>query len=68
MEKDKTAINLQLGDNQIKNMSQEKFRNIVKNKTISFAIKNLNEIKVNHSKSQNLQFTKLSAATLAQQI
>ena len=62
MEKDKKDMNLQLSDKQIANTSQEKFRDIIKRKLTALAIRNLNEIKSQHSKTENLTLTKLCAA------
>ena len=60
--KDKSDIDLQLSNKQIANMSQEKFREMVKRKTNIFAVRNLNEIKARHSKTQNLTLSKICVA------
>ena len=60
--KDALEINLQLSDEEIIKISQEKFREIVKIKTTILAIKSLNEVKLKHSKTENLKLTKISPA------
>ena len=58
--KDAVEIDLQLTDEHIKKISQEKFREIVKRKTAILAVKSLNEIKLKHSKTEKLKFTKIA--------
>ena len=60
--KDALEINLQLSDEEIIKISQEKFREIVKIKTTILAIKSLNEVKLKHSKTENLKLTKIIPA------
>ena len=60
--KDKVEIKLQLSEEQIGKMSQDKFREIIKIKTTALAIKDLNQLKMKHSKTENLVLSKLSAA------
>ena len=60
--KDKMDLNIQLSDENIKLMSQDKFRLLVTIKTKEKAIKYLNEVKSKHSKSSHVRLTKLQSA------
>ena len=57
--KDRMDLNIQLSDENIKSMSQDKFRLLVTIKTKEKAIKYLNEVKSKHSKSSHVSLTKL---------
>ena len=60
--KDRKEIDLKMTNDEICKISQEKFRGIVKIKTTNLAIKNLNEIKMKHSKTENLILSTFSLA------
>ena len=59
---DKESIGLNMSDHEIKTMSKEKFRNIVRNKTRLAAFPYLKTIQQGHSKMDGLEYTKFDKA------
>ena len=57
LERDKKEINLQLSESQMKQMTKDQFKRIVKTKIEFLAAKSLEKIKNSHSKTKNLKLT-----------
>ena len=57
--KDKVKLNLQLSENEIMTMSQDKFRRLVISQTKVLTIKSLNELTSKRSKSANIRLSTL---------
>ena len=62
VQKDMADLDLQMSDQQIENVTKEKFREIIKRKTKILAVKHLSELKMKHSKTKNLDTSKLKTA------
>ena len=60
---DKVALNINLTDEEIEEMSKAKFKKIVDYKIENYALQQLNELKSKHSNSQYLQLTSFKTAT-----
>ena len=56
LEKDKKDFDINLVDDEVKQISKKKFKRYVKEKTKQVAMKYLNQLKERHSKSKNLEF------------
>ena len=63
IENDKNELKIQMEDEEIKNISKERFKSFVKSKVKIKHIENLNYLKKNHTKSKFLDCTQLKMAT-----
>ena len=61
--KDMNELGLEVEEREIIEMSKNKFKNIVKGKIETLALLKLNELKMKHSKSENIESTKLRTAS-----
>ena len=61
--KDMNELGLEVEEREIIEMSKNKFKNIVKGKIENLALLKLNELKMKHSKSENIESTKLRTAS-----
>ena len=66
VEADKIEINLQIQDEEISQMNETKYKNIIKFKIKEAAFKRLLEIKSNHSKLNNITYNKLEIQSYLQ--
>ena len=66
VEADKIEINLQIQDEEISQMNETKYKNIIKFKIKEAAFKRLLEIKSNHSKLKNITYNKLEIQSYLQ--
>ena len=56
LEQDKKDLNLNLKDEEIKSFSKDQFKRLVRSKVEIYAAKKLEELRISHSKTQNLKF------------
>ena len=63
LEQDKKDLDMDLSDVDITYYSEDQFRKVVKSRTGQFFAKNLEKLRVSHSKTENLKFSGFKPAS-----